>query len=139
VDETGEEPQEPRKTPIEDVERELQSSMGTVSAPAKLRVKAKKWTLRATGLRLTTQLLLLSAFVLILISMFAWTTFPETSAAIALAPSADTYSAYREMRTEWFGNIKDLIQILVVSLLIPLVASVIASTMSSQRRSKPGE
>jgi hypothetical protein len=72
--------------------------------------------LRATqlrgGLALARSLMWLIGLVLILIAVFAALTFPGKAATM-------------EMRSEWFSEIKDLIQLVVVSLLVPILATLL--------------
>jgi hypothetical protein len=82
-------------------------------------------SLPVIGLRLAIAILALIAAVLVGIGVFAWLTFPTTGqiAGIANDPTK-VFDEYQQAHTAWFSTIKDLIQLLVVSLLVPLLATV---------------
>jgi hypothetical protein len=77
-------------------------------------LKAQDWrtTQFLGGLGLAKGLMWLIGAVLGLIALFAWLTFPGNHGAASL-------------REAWFSEIKDLIQLLVVSLLVPILATLL--------------
>lgn len=91
-----------------------------------------------TGARLAQWLLVLISVVLILIALFAWLTYPsaDETKALGCRESAETMcnllDAHHQRTSAWFGNIKDLIQLLVVSLLIPLLATLVGYLFGGQ-------
>ena len=88
---------------------------GETSSPVELR--------RAEiGLKLAQWLLGVVLFVLVLVGVFAALTYPESSAS---ASATDVPGSLEVLRATWFDQIKDLLQLLVVSLLIPLLATLI--------------
>lgn len=92
---------------------------------------------REAGLMITWFLIGLVALVLILIAAYAAMTRPTVDDALTLVPQADDrYQAYRELRSSWFSEIKDLVQLTVVSLLIPLVSTVIGYTLGRNELQK---
>jgi hypothetical protein len=78
------------------------------------RFEAHDWKTKQllVGLGLAQTLIRLIGGVLLLIALFAWLTFPGTHAAA-------------DLREAWFSDIKDLIQLLVVSLLVPILATLL--------------
>ena len=81
------------------------------------------------GFRLTIALLILIAGVFVWVGLYAYFTQPPSLSELRQAFPKDDATAvfdnYEKLQTAWFAQIKDLLQILVVSLLIPLVATVI--------------
>jgi hypothetical protein len=81
------------------------------------------------GFQLTIALLVLIAGVFLWVGVYAFFTQPPPLSELRQTfPNDDTtavFDNYEKLQTAWFGQIKDLLQILVVSLLIPLVATVI--------------
>lgn len=81
------------------------------------------------GFRLTIWLLGLIVVVFVWVGFYAYFTQPPTLSELREAfPDGDpdvVLDNYENLQTVWFGQIKDLLQLLVVSLLIPLVATVI--------------
>lgn len=71
--------------------------------------------------------------VLCLVSLYAWRTAPpELSVLHELEGEETALATYRDLREAWFSEIKDLLQLLVVSLLIPLVTTVIGYIFGRQ-------
>jgi hypothetical protein len=88
--------------------------------------KAKTIDLPRLGLRIVVGLLSLVGVVLVLVALFSWRTSPSLSAyADVLGRNSSAVDAYKEAESTWFGQIKDLLQLLLVSLLVPLIATVI--------------
>lgn len=84
--------------------------------------------LTRVGFRLAGALLGVIIFVFLWVGVYAWSSYPPTLERLGrLYPDQPdkAVDAYNAMRTSWTNNVKDLLQILVVSLLIPLVATVI--------------
>jgi hypothetical protein len=78
------------------------------------------------GFRLARYVLLLVIAVVVLIAIYAWQTFPALDDVHVLSvPTAQQFDAYQLLRNDWFDSVKDLVQLLVVSLLVPLLATVI--------------
>jgi hypothetical protein len=85
------------------------------------------------GSRLARWLVILTVIVLLLIGAFAWLTYPSldetrslsAKCRISIQQSCDLVEVQQQRITSWFDNVKDLIQLLVVSLLIPLLATLI--------------
>jgi hypothetical protein len=64
------------------------------------------------GLQLAYAMIALIVLVLVLIALFAWLTYPGVRGTA-------------QVRESWFSEIKDLIQLLVVSLLVPILATLL--------------
>ena len=79
------------------------------------------------GLEIARWLLLLIVLVLVLVGLFAWLTYPGGGTAETVV----------DVRREWFSNVKDLLQLLVVSMLVPLLASVIGFIFGRQTAGEP--
>lgn len=75
------------------------------------------------GLRLTHAILALIAGVLVLVALFGWLTYPNFEHYGGQRGSE--MGTWDGARDKWFADIKDLLQLLVVSLLIPLLTTVI--------------
>lgn len=63
----------------------------------------------------------LIACVLLVIAVFAWLTFPD----VHVYRGQDALGEWETARRGWFVDIKDLLQLLVVSILVPLLTTVI--------------
>jgi glycerol uptake facilitator-like aquaporin len=74
--------------------------------------------------------------ILLLIALYAAFTKPEIQEAKDLAPQ-NVATTYNEQRTAWFTEIKDLIQILVVSLFVPLLGTVVGYLFGRQQAASP--
>jgi hypothetical protein len=80
------------------------------------------------GYKLTIALLLLIVGVFLWVLVYAWVTQPPSLSRVKEFFPMDTakaFDSYERLRTSWLTQIKDLLQLLVVSLLVPLVATVI--------------
>jgi hypothetical protein len=85
------------------------------------------------GARLARWLVILTVIVLLLIGGFAWLTYPSLEQTRSMTghcqPSfqqpCGVFELQQQRTTAWFDDVKDLIQLLVVSLLIPLLATLI--------------
>jgi ABC-type Na+ efflux pump permease subunit len=91
------------------------------------------------GKYLAGGLLALTALVLVLIAIFAACTYPSAAETRTLAPTCkveqtgcDLLENQDQRLATWFGNVKDLVQLLVVSLLIPLLATLIGYMFGGQ-------
>lgn len=91
------------------------------------------------GSRLAHWLLAIIVIVLLLIGAFAWLTYPSLEETrqmtarqcqVADIGSCNLVEVQQERVTVWFDQVKDLTQILVVSLLIPLLATLIGYLFS---------
>src|SRR3712207_5361145 len=81
----------------------------------------ERFRLRA-GLLIAAAILGLIILVLGLISLFAWQTYPDLSEIRTVQPDrTKALEIYDREKTSWFGQIKDLLQLLVVSLLVPIL------------------
>lgn len=83
-------------------------------------------------------LLILIFAILLLIAVYAWFTKPEIQEAKDLAPK-NIAATYKEQRTAWFTEIKDLIQVLVVSLFVPLLGTVIGYLFGRQQQANSSD
>jgi hypothetical protein len=71
--------------------------------------------------------------VLCLIAGYAWFSRPPSFQDLVQTLGNDkALEAYKQVQTSWFSNIKDLIQILLVSLLVPFLTTVIAFIFGRQ-------
>ncbi|HXP36382.1 MAG TPA: hypothetical protein VN817_01330, partial [Solirubrobacteraceae bacterium] len=85
------------------------------------------------GAGLARWLVILTVIVLLLIGGFAWLTYPSLEETRSLSvncrpsfeQSCGLFEIQQQRTTAWFDNVKDLVQLLVVSLLIPLLATLI--------------
>jgi hypothetical protein len=91
------------------------------------------------GAGLARGLLALTALVIVLIAVFAILTYPSFEEVHRLAldckpgtPGCDLLAAQQQRITAWFDDVKDLVQLLVVSLLIPLLATLIGYLFGGQ-------
>jgi hypothetical protein len=83
-----------------------------------------KWMLGFVGLVLT------------LIAVYAALTYPDPAMTKELVPdSSKRLAAYQDLREDWFTDVKDLLQLLVVSLLIPLLATLVGYIFGRQLES----
>ena len=91
-------------------------------------------SLTIIGFNLAIALLGLVAAVLVGIGIFGWLTYPTPSAIGGIVSDpTKRFDDYQQAQTAWFGTIKDLIQLLVVSLLVPLLATVIGYIFGRQQ------
>jgi hypothetical protein len=91
-------------------------------------VEIKKLTI---GGNVLIGLLVLILAILILVALYAAFTKPEIQDAKDLAPN-NMAATYKEQRTAWFTEIKDLLQLLVVSLTVPLLATLVGYLFGRQ-------
>jgi len=85
------------------------------------------------GLQIAAAIFALILIVLVLIAIFAWQTFPDFAQLKELQPDgAKAAELYRSEREQWFTQIKDLLQLLVVSLLVPVLSTVIGYIFGRQ-------
>lgn len=87
------------------------------------------------GFALAWGLIGLIALVLILIGIYAMSTYPDASAAHDYLGSSATPTDLRDLHDQWFSEIKDLLQLLVVSLLVPLLATLVGYIFGRQSAS----
>jgi hypothetical protein len=92
------------------------------------------------GRELALYILGMMALVLVLVFLYAWLTFFTPDSLRGLVPPEKVYEAYREQRAAWFLEVKGLLELLVVSLLVPLFATVIGYLFgrSESEREKNG-
>ena len=99
------------------------------------------------GARLARWLVMLTAIVLLLISAFAWLTYPHANETRQLSAgcrasvelTCNLVEAQQQRVAAWFDDVKDLIQLLVVSLLIPLLATLIGYLFSGHNPREHGD
>ncbi len=84
------------------------------------------------GFGLAWGLIALIGLVLVLVAIYAVATYPDIGSARAYFGRAASPSALRDLRDSWFSQIKDLLQLLVVSLLVPLLATLIGYIFGRQ-------
>lgn len=88
------------------------------------------------GFQLSIWILALIAAVLIGIGAFGLLTYPSIDQiSNAVKDNTKAFEDYQQARAAWFSEVKDLIQLIVVSLLVPLLASVIGYVFG--RREQP--
>lgn len=97
--------------------------------------------LRGVGMKLIAWLLILIGVSLALITLIAIITYPsqaDTLKLVGKGSGGETPTAietYRQLRDDWASTVKDLAQLLVVSLFVPLLATIIGHvfTRSSEQ------
>jgi ABC-type polysaccharide/polyol phosphate export permease len=69
----------------------------------------------------------LIGLVLLLVALFGLATYPDDEIALVRAgPDEEaTLAAIQDLRDSWFSQVKDLLQLLVVSILVPLLTTLI--------------
>lgn len=91
--------------------------------------------LEQIGLQLAKGLLGLIVLILLLVGLFAWLTFPDEPLVVAAGSGIkadDLARVVDEARRAWFTQIKDLLQLLIVSLSVPLLTTVIGYIFGRQ-------
>lgn len=130
--ESSGEPDRPVETvSIADIAEAAAASSGAAT-PALVRV----------GYRLTIALLLLICAVFLWVLLYAWMTYPPSLGKVKEFFPTDTakaFDSYERLRTSWMSQIKDLLQLLVVSLLVPLVATVIGYIFGRREAQEPDD
>jgi hypothetical protein len=82
--------------------------------------------LAKVGLQIVYWLVGLIGVVLVLVTLEAALTYPSASDISSLsADRTKSFDNLQQARTAWFGQVKDLLQLMLVSLLVPLLSSVI--------------
>jgi hypothetical protein len=99
-------------------------SVDEIGRLARLRVKIGGWTVGGV--------IFLILVVLGLISGYAVLSMPPSFEELRAAETQNPLETYKDLRSAWFGEIKDLLQLLVVSLLIPLVTTIIGYIFGRQ-------
>jgi hypothetical protein len=108
----------PEQVQLQKLEKE-ETPAGAVSVPPYL---------ARLGFHLTIALVGLILFVFFWVGLYGWLTYPPSLDELDARFTTDAEAAaktYTDLRTAWTNNVKDLLQILVISLLIPLLATVI--------------
>ena len=101
--------------------RSLTGRIEQLGSPADV-TRAK---LRIGGAVVISLLVLIGA-VLIGIAIFAWLTYPSANEITASLPDKKGLrEAIQDDRVAWFNQIKDLLQLLVVSLLVPALTTIL--------------
>jgi hypothetical protein len=97
-------------------------------------------SLRLIGFNLAMWLLILIGVVIAGIGVFAWVTYPSPeSVAGIVKDNAKAFDDYQQARAAWFTEVKDLVQLLVVSLLVPLLATIIGYIFGRQEHRRVDE
>lgn len=92
------------------------------------------------GLGVLLGLLFLIVLVLGLVSWFAFETYPEVeSVQSTVDKKSNLHKAVTEDRDAWFSNIKDLLQLMLVSLLVPTLTTVIGYIFGRQEGASENE
>jgi hypothetical protein len=90
------------------------------------------------GADLARWLVILTTIVLAMIGVYAWQSYPSAAETRLLSPGCTSASrqpcslveVQQQRVSDWFDSVKDLVQLLVVSLLIPLLATLIGYLFS---------
>jgi ABC-type spermidine/putrescine transport system permease subunit II len=77
-------------------------------------------------------LIVLIGIVLLLVALYAFMTYPHLQDIDGTVAAGSEFDSYREYQAAWFTQVKDLLQLLVVSLLVPLLATVIGYIFGRQ-------
>jgi len=79
------------------------------------------------GFRIFKWLIALTVFMLLLLVVYGWTTYPNRSDYFptSSAGPTDPWKAYQDARDSWVTQIKDLGQLFVLTPLVPLMGAVI--------------
>jgi hypothetical protein len=91
------------------------------------------------GYRIFKWLLLLTAFVMFLIFLYAFFTFPDRAAIVNGSWSTDTpfktkLDAASAAQADWLASVKDLAQLFVITPLFPLMGAVIGYVFGVSRQ-----
>jgi hypothetical protein len=89
-------------------------------------------SLRVVGKALAGWLIILTGSVLLLVALYAWMTYPHLGDIQGTVAAGSELDSYREYQAAWFTQVKDLLQLLVVSLLVPLLATVLGYIFGRQ-------
>jgi hypothetical protein len=85
------------------------------------------------GLGVVIGLLVLIVLVLLLVAVFAFATYPEADEIRStVEKKSNLHKALSDDRDGWISNIKDLLQLLLVSLLVPTLTTVIGYIFGRQ-------
>ncbi len=95
-----------------------------------------EWSLVTTGRTMAGWVILLICGILILVSLYAWYTYPHLHEMVGMTEPGTELQSYREYQSAWFGQIKDLLQLLVVSLLVPLFSTIVGYIFGRQIEAK---
>lgn len=87
------------------------------------------------GFALAWGLIGLIGLVLILIGIYAALTYPSPESAREYLGAAATPTDLRALHDSWFSEVKDLLQLLVVALLVPLLATLVGYIFGHQSAS----
>jgi hypothetical protein len=91
--------------------------------------------LRAYGYLIFKWLLALLVFGFLLLALYAWTTFPDSTTDAASSSSA--LPASPSSQDAWVASIKDLGQIFLLTPIFPLIGAVIGYMFGRQQQSSP--
>ena len=105
-----------------------------VAKEANLKAKDLDHARARWGVGLAWGVIALIAFVLILIGIYALATYPDPMRSHEYLGKAADPEELRDLREGWFSNIKDLLQLLVVSLLVPLLATLVGYIFGRQSK-----
>lgn len=87
------------------------------------------------GFELAWGLIGLIGLVLVFVGIYAVLTYPSPATAHDYFGSAATPAGLRDLRDSWFSQVKDLLQLLVVSLLVPLLSTLVGYIFGRQSAS----
>jgi hypothetical protein len=93
-------------------------------------------SLRTIGRTIAGWIIILITVILGLVSLFAWFTYPHIHDMAGITEAGRELESYREYQMAWFGQIKDLLQLLVVSLLVPLFSTVVGYIFGRQMEAR---
>jgi hypothetical protein len=96
----------------------------------------EEFSLPAIGHSIVRWIIALTIFVLLLIGMFGWFTYPHFQDVARLAEAGTELGAYREYQAAWFEQVKDLLQLLAapfVALVSTLIGYIFGRRISGDR------
>jgi hypothetical protein len=94
--------------------------------------EVRLWPLVSTGRTMAGWVILLICGILVLVSLYGWFTYPHLRDMVGMTEPGTEVQSYREYQSAWFGQIKDLLQLLVVSLLVPLFSTIVGYVFGRQ-------
>ena len=105
----------PQQISLEDVEEK-------VSAKAAFQIPHR----RVVGLQIFKWLLWLVVGMIILLTLYAWATFPRISEIKEIAGTGpEATVAYAKARADWSASVKDLGQLFLITPVFPLLSAVL--------------
>lgn len=110
---------------LSDLESKVPAKAGTTAELARIQIGG--WIVFAIGV-----LIIVAG---LFITLYAAASKPTLTDLKQAVPEADLFAAFKELRTAWFTEIKDLLQLTVVSLLVPALTTVIGYIFGRQEAS----